>query len=145
MKKLTNPVLYGNEDFHTTYPINVKASEIIEVFDLPPHTSFKGRTKDAEDCAWVKLGMFVLAELGDPDNDNNLSVSDIVVSMSTYDMLSRYSYNWLVTKHTKHLRDSSEKTRHSRFGMLMLNYSPVASDASFIEDGKVYIRKGRKP
>lgn len=141
MKELQNERLYGTDDYHDTYPVALDKKDVVASFPIKDITEFRAKGRSDGECPWVKFGKYVLQQMGDPDNSNNLSASDIFISAKDYDILSRYSYYWLFHKNATHLRNSRENYKRSQFGMLSLQAAPVATNSQFVKQGMVHIRK----
>ena len=138
--KLKSVKLYGEDDFHTACPMKIKQGDIVTKFKLPPMEYFKAKNKKEKQCAWVKLGMFVLKRLGGIEKNPDLTISNVTVSMEDSDILSRLSYNWM-TKSCSYIGLLSERKRHAMFGDMSLNFSPNSSDSKIIKSGYVYVTK----
>lgn len=132
--------LYGRAKLHEAIPIALKKEDILYSFDLPPTLKLVPKSGKSQYYPWGQLGNFVIDKLGGISNCTNLSVSDLVVGPDTYNLLSRLSFNWVLkamgSSYAK-IPVAVEKT----FAWHTLSDSPCMSDDSFIEEGKVYIRK----
>ena len=119
---------------YDTHPIEVLPEEILHNVPIEDITHFKPKSGDSEQDPMFLLAEYLEDKLDLDVQETNWSVSNIVVSMSTYDKIIRYMGRWAKMALLK--RDALYRLDRE-WAMYTLMQSPVASDSEGIEDNVI--------